>query len=113
MRFYEIMINESEMDHLISDVTDFVKSKTSNNVKSIDFDLFFELVSERNKGISKDLLRGILEKLPMIQNVSADKIEFKGEVPDDMLDQSGVEDMADKVSDMADQEGLAGVKSEL
>ena len=49
MRFYEIMINESEMDHLISDVADFVKSKTNNNVKSIEFDLFFELVRERNK----------------------------------------------------------------
>jgi len=30
-----------------------------------------------------------------------------------MLDQSGVDDMADKVSDMADQAGMAGVKSEL
>ena len=49
----------------------------------------------------------------MIQNVSADKIEFKGEVPDDMLDQDGVEDMADKVSSMADQEAMKGVKAEL
>lgn len=113
MRFHEIMITESEMDHLISDVADFVKSKTNNNVKSIDFDLFFDLVRERNNGISKGLLRDILEKLPMVQNVSSEKIEFKGEVPDDMLDQSGVEDMADKVSDMADQAGMAGVKSEL
>lgn len=107
------MLNESEMDHLISDVADFVKSKTNNNVKSIEFDLFFELVRERNNGISKGLLRDILEKLPMVQNVSSSKIEFKGEVPDDMLDQDGVEDMADRVSSMADQEAMKGVKAEL
>jgi len=113
MRFFEIALNESQMDHIISDITDFVKSKTNNNVKSIEFDLFYDLVRERNNGISKDLLRDILETLPMIQNVSADKIEFKGEVPDDMLDQDGVEDMADKVSSMADQEAMKGVKAEL
>ena len=113
MRFFEIALNESQMDHIISDITDFIKMKKNNNVKSIDFDLFYELVKDRNSGISRDILRDILETLPMIQNVSADKIEFKGEVPDDMLDQDGVEDMADKVSDMADQEAMKGVKAEL
>ena len=63
------------------DVADFVKSKTNNNVKSIDFDLFFDLVRERNNGISKGLLRDILEKLPNGTECFTRKIEFKGEVP--------------------------------
>ena len=113
MRFFEIALKESQMDQIISDITDFIKMKKSNNVKSLDFDLFYDLVKDRNSGISRDILRDILETLPMIQNVSDDKIEFKGEVPDDMLDQDGVEDMADKVSDMADQEAMKGVKAEL
>ena len=42
----------TESKWITTDVADFVKSKTNNNVKSIDFDLFFDLVRERNNGIS-------------------------------------------------------------
>ena len=62
--------------------------------------------------VSAQLLRDILERLPIVQNVTPDTIEFKGNIPDDM-DQDSIEDMGAKVSSMADQEAMKGVKAEL
>ena len=46
----------------------------------------------------------------MVQNVSREKLNSKEKYRDDMLDQSGVEDMADKVQTWQTA-GMAGVKS--
>ena len=53
----------NEMDPTADD-SQILKMKKNNNVKSIDFDLFYELVKDRNSGISRDILRDILETLP-------------------------------------------------
>ena len=49
----------NSMDLFFTDTSDFIKMKKNNNV--YDFDLFYELVKDRNSGISRDILRDILE----------------------------------------------------
>lgn len=113
MKFFEIALTESAIDELVSDITDLVIQRKGINVEKMDFDEFLKLIHKRGNKISSGMLRDILDRLPIIQNVSASEIEFTGNIPDDMLDKDGVDDMADRVADLADQEGLAGVKSEL
>ncbi len=110
MRFHEIVINESEMDHIISDIADFIKSREGSNVKSIDLDYFYNLVKQRQPGISKNMLTAVLKKLTMVDDVTATSIQLSKETD---LNTDGVEDMADHVSSIADQEAMAGIKSEL
>ena len=81
-----------------------------NDVKSVEFDDFYNLVKERNPTISADTLRTVLKQLKTVHSVTDGKILFK---PDTPSDQDSVDDMADKVSTMADQEAMSGIKAEL
>ena len=113
MRFIEMVLAESEMDQLTSDIADLVFARHGQNVQSMSFDEFLKDVRERgHKEVSANLLRDMLEDLPIIQNVSMDEIEFAGNIPDDM-DQDSIEDMGARVGSMADQEAMKGIKAEL
>jgi hypothetical protein len=113
MRAVQFILTEGEIDELASDVADIVFNKKFQNVQKMDFDEFLsDLVQRGHTEISAQLLRDMLEELPIIQNVSSDTIEFTGNMPDDM-DQDGIEDMGAKVSSMADQEAMKGIKAEL
>jgi len=113
MRAIEIMLVESELDELGSDIADLVFAKHGQNVQSMSFDDFLREVRARgHKEVSSALLRDILEDLPIIQSVDIDTIEFMGNVPKDM-DQDSIEDMGARVGSMADQEALKGIKAEL
>ena len=113
MRSIEFILNEGEIDELTSDIADLVIAKKGQNVQKMNFIEFLKDVRERgHTEVSAQLLRDMLEELPVIQNVSSDTIEFKGSIPNDM-DQDSVEDMGAKVSSMADQEAMKGVKAEL
>ena len=113
MRSIEFILTEGEIDELTSDIADLVFAKKGQNVQKMDFKEFLKDIKERGYlEVSAQLLRDILEKLPIVQNVTPDTIEFKGNIPDDM-DQDSIEDMGAKVSSMADQEAMKGVKAEL
>ena len=113
MRSIEFILNEGEIDELTSDIADLVIAKKGQNVQKMNFIEFLKDVRERgHTEVSSQLLRDILEKLPVIQTVTANSIEFTGNIPDDM-DQDSIEDMGAKVSSMADQEAMKGVKAEL
>jgi len=113
MRAVQFILTEGEIDELTSDIADIVFNKKFQNVQKMNFDEFLNDLRERgHTEISSQLLRDMLEALPVIQNVSSDTIEFKGNMPDDM-DQDSIEDMGAKVSSMADQEAMKGIKAEL
>ena len=90
----------------------------SQKVQKMNFDEFYsDLKTRGHKELSPKLLRDILDTLVtdtnIFHNVTADTIEFANDdLPDDM-DQDSIEDMGAKVSSMADQEAMKGIKAEL
>jgi SMC interacting uncharacterized protein involved in chromosome segregation len=116
MRFTDFAITESDMDDVKSDVEELVINKIESNVKSASLDAFVEEVNELGIGISKSMLRLILESPEfqnLIANVSNSEIEFNlpGNVPDEMVPEP--EDMENNVSNLATSAANKGIGDEL
>ena len=73
---------------------------------------FYE-INEKGAGVSKSLLRSILERLPTVTNVSNTEIEFNspGNVPDEMVPEP--EELEQNVSDLATSAANKGIGDEL
>jgi hypothetical protein len=113
MRFTDLYLTEGTLEGTISDIEDIVTSKIENGFISMDTDEFLDEINEKGAGVSKSLLRSILERLPTVTNVSNTEIEFNspGNVPDEMVPEP--EELEQNVSDLATSAANKGIGDEL
>lgn len=114
MRYMDLVLTESSLDDTAADVEDVIYAKIENGVLKADLDEFLDELNEKGAGISKSLLRKILESLPeLVTNVTNTEIEFKtpGNVPDEMVPDP--EDMENNVSNLATSAAEKGIGDEL
>jgi len=114
MRYNDLVLTESSLDDTAADIEDVIAFKIENGVLRANLDEFLDELNEKGAGVSKSLLRKILESLPeLVTNVSDTEIEFNvpGNVPDEMVPDP--EDMENNVTDLATSAAEKGIGDEL
>ena len=114
MRYMDLVLTESSLDDTVMDIEDDIANKVENGVLRASLDEYLDELNDKGAGISKSLLRKILESLPeLVTNVSDTEIEFNtpGNVPDEMVPEP--EDMEQNVSNLATSAAEKGIGDEL